>query len=163
MKFLHFESARQENKTSNMHENLIDYTQDILIHIYDIKFVSNCLILKNFFFNKVRYIPILSKIAYFRYRRDYAIIWPHPLSISQSEFCFAANYSWCPWWCTHMPQNMCAKKVTRPTKACATTTHEFSQFSHTLSILPPVQSNGGKNSSSKFCISDFRIEIYTQF
>ena len=55
------------------------------------------------------------------------------------------------------------KKVTRPTKACATTTREFSQFSNTLSILSPVQSYGGKNSSSKFCISDFRIEIYTQF
>ena len=40
----HFKSARQKNETSNMHENLIDYTQDILIHIYDIKFVSNCLI-----------------------------------------------------------------------------------------------------------------------
>ena len=37
----HFESARQKNKTSDMHENLIDYTQDILIHIYDINFVSN--------------------------------------------------------------------------------------------------------------------------
>ena len=32
----------------------------------------------------------------------------------------------------------------RPTKACATTTREFSQFSHTLSILPHVQTNGGK-------------------
>ena len=42
-------------------------------------------------------------------------------------------------------------------------TREFSQFSYTLRILPPVQSNGGKNSSSKFCISDFGIEIYTQF
>ena len=27
-----------------------------------------------------------------------------------------------------MPQNVCAKKVMKPTKACATTTHEFSQF-----------------------------------
>ena len=74
-----------------------------------------------------------------------------------------SKFSWCPWSCTHMPQNVCAKKVMRLTKACATTTPEFSQFSHTLSILPPVQSNGRKNSSSKFCISDFRIEIYTQF
>ena len=40
----HFESARQKNETSDMHENLIDYTQDILIYLYDIKFVSNCLI-----------------------------------------------------------------------------------------------------------------------
>ena len=40
----HFESARQKNEMSDMHENLIDYTQNILIHIYDIKFVSNCLI-----------------------------------------------------------------------------------------------------------------------
>ena len=40
----HFESTRQKNETSDMHENLIDYTQDILTHIYDIKFVSNCLI-----------------------------------------------------------------------------------------------------------------------
>ena len=29
----HYESARQKNETSDMHENLIDYTQDILIHI----------------------------------------------------------------------------------------------------------------------------------
>ena len=40
----HFKSARQKNEMSNMHENLIDYTKNILIHIYDIKFVSNCLI-----------------------------------------------------------------------------------------------------------------------
>ena len=30
----HFESVRQKNEMSDMHENLIDYTQDILIHIY---------------------------------------------------------------------------------------------------------------------------------
>ena len=38
----HLESTRQKNETSDVHENLIDYTQDILIHIYDIKFVLNC-------------------------------------------------------------------------------------------------------------------------
>ena len=43
-KISHFESTRQKNKTSDVDENLIDYTQDILIDIYDIKFVSNCLI-----------------------------------------------------------------------------------------------------------------------
>ena len=39
-----FRERDKKNETSDMHENLIDYTQDILIHIYDIKFVSNCLI-----------------------------------------------------------------------------------------------------------------------
>ena len=40
---------------------------------------------------------------------------------------------------------MCVqKKVVKPTKTCATTMREFSQFYHTLNILPPVQSNGGK-------------------
>ena len=47
--------------------------------------------LEFFFFIKVRNIPILSKIAYFRYRCDCAIIWPRPLSVNQSEFCFATN------------------------------------------------------------------------
>ena len=32
----------------------------------------------------------------------------------------------------------------KPTKACATRTREFFQFSHTLSILPHIQSNGEK-------------------
>ena len=40
----HFKSAQQQNETSDMHENLIDYTQDILIYIYYIEFLSNCLI-----------------------------------------------------------------------------------------------------------------------
>ena len=47
-KISYFKSARQKKnkkkKTGDMHENLINYTQDILINIYDIKFVSNCLI-----------------------------------------------------------------------------------------------------------------------
>ena len=47
--------------------------------------------LEFFFFIKVGNIPNLSKIAYFRYQRDCAISWPHPLSVNQSDFCFAAN------------------------------------------------------------------------
>ena len=42
--FSFLECAEKKKETSNMRENLIDYIQNILIHIYDIKFVPDCLI-----------------------------------------------------------------------------------------------------------------------
>ena len=105
-----------------------------------------------FFVIKVRYIPILSKYSLFSVptwlRNNLATPTVHkPIWVL-----LCSKLSWCPWSCTHMPQNVCAKKVMRPTKACATTTREVSQFSHTLRILSPVQSNGGKIQVQKFVL-----------
>ena len=43
VKFL-ISRARDKKRNKRYAWNLIDYTQDILIHIYDIDFVSNCFI-----------------------------------------------------------------------------------------------------------------------
>ena len=107
------------------------------IHPYDIKFVSNCLVFqKIFFFYQSKKYPNFKQNSIFLVptwlRNNLATPTVHkPILVL-----LCSKLSLCPWSCTHMPQNVCAKKVVRPTKACATRTHEFFQFSTLLRANP---------------------------